>query len=231
MISSIIVDDDPIAIEALQFLLKKHEEVRVLETFSSPIDALKFLKDEVVDLLFLDIEMPDISGLELMETAKSLPTVVFTTQSEHYALKAFEYEALDYLTKPIRYSRLNQTIQRFKDRQNIKNQQVNELDREDFFVRTDGRYVRIAFEELFYAESEDDYITLHTVQGKYVVHSTMKKLEEQLPTALFQRTHRSFIINMKKIVDVDETTVVIDRNVIPVSRAYRPLLRERLGIQ
>lgn len=112
MIRSMIIDDDPMASEALRYLLNKYPDIEIVECFSSAIDALAFLEKNQVDLLFLDIEMPDLSGLEFLETAHSLPAVILTTQNEKYAVKAFEYEVLDYLTKPVRYSGLTQALNR-----------------------------------------------------------------------------------------------------------------------
>lgn len=107
-----------------------------------------------------------------------------------------------------------------------------EESRDDFFVRSEGRYVRIPFEQLLYIETVDDYLALHMdKQGKHLVHSSMKKMEGQLPPAQFQRIHRSFLVNLGKIVDVDDSTVVIDRKVLPVSRAFRPILKRRLGLE
>lgn len=232
MINCVIVDDDPMAMEALEYLLNKLEDIEVSTTYNSALDAMPKLENSDIDLVFLDVEMPDFTGIELLETAKILPNIILTTQNEQYAVKALAHKVLDHLTKPIRFARLAQAIDRFKELNNPEKTESTSESREDFFVRSDGRYVRIAFEELLFVETVDDYLALHLdKKGKHLVHSTLKKMEGELPVSMFQKVHRSYIVNLKRIVDFDESSLVINRNVIPVSRAFRPILRERLGLE
>ncbi len=227
MIKTIVVDDELMARESLSYLLKKFEEIELLETFESAIDARKYLHEKQVDLVFLDIEMPDLTGMELLATVKELPEIVLTTNNPDYAVEAFEYQVLDFLTKPINFVRLSKSIERYK----LKHGNDSE-EREDMFVRSEGKFVRIAFEDLLYAETMDDYMCLYMAdQHKHIIHSTLSKLEKELPSDKFQKVHRSYIVNLSKIADLDETTLVIKNKVIPVSRSFRPILKNRLGLK
>ncbi|MEQ9262842.1 MAG: LytTR family DNA-binding domain-containing protein [Owenweeksia sp.] len=227
MIKVLIVDDEAMAREALHYLLKKFEDVEVLEVFESAIEARKYLNGNSADLIFLDVEMPGLTGMEFLATARNLPEIILTTNNPDYAVEAFEYKVLDFLTKPINFARLSKSLDRYKESLNRE-----PSTREDMFVRSEGKFVRIAFDDLLYAQTMDDYMCLYMKdKSKHIIHSTLSKLEKDLPQERFQKVHRSYLINLSKIVDVDETTVVIEKEVIPVSRAFRPVLKDRLGLK
>lgn len=227
MISAIIVDDDNMARESMRFLLDKFDNIELTGSFESAFDAKKHLADNKVDIIFLDIEMPELSGFEFLSTTKELPGIILTTGNPDYAIEAFEYEVLDFLVKPINFARLSKSIDRYE-----KSKQVAVADREDMFVRSEGKFVRVAFDDLLFAQTREDYMCLHMADNsKLIIHSTLSKLESTLPDARFQKVHRSYIVNLSKIVDIDETTLVIEKEVIPISRAYRPVLKNRLGLQ
>ncbi|WP_417600602.1 LytR/AlgR family response regulator transcription factor [Owenweeksia hongkongensis] len=222
MIKALIVDDEEMARESLSYLIRKVDNIEVVESFESAIDAKKYLEKNQADVIFLDVEMPDFSGMEFLASMDALPSIILTTNNPEYAVEAFEYEVLDFIPKPVSYGRLVKAVERLDS---------TVEKRDDFFVRSEGRYVRVPFESLMYVETMDDYLKLHLEdKSKCIVHSTLTKMEEKLPAAQFQKVHRSYIVNLSKIVDIEETTIVVGQSVIPVSRAFRPVLKERLNL-
>lgn len=227
MISAIIVDDDKMARESVNYLLQKFDNIEVTGSFESAFDAKKFLNENNVDIIFLDIEMPELSGFEFLSTTKELPSIILTTGNPDYAIEAFEYDVLDFLVKPVNFTRLSKSIDRYEN-----SKKTDTSEREDIFVRSEGKFVRVAFDDLLFAQTKDDYMYLHLEnKSRHIIYSTLAKLEKRLPEAKFQKVHRSYIVNLSKIVDVDEATLVIQDHVIPVSRAFRPILKNRLGLQ
>lgn len=227
MISAIIVDDDSMARQSMKYLLDKFDNIALEGSFESAFEAKKYLGGNSTDIIFLDIEMPELSGFEFLSTTKELPSIILTTSNPDYAIEAFEYEVLDFLMKPINFARLSKSIDKYE-----RSKKVDVADREDMFVRADGKFVRVAFDDLLFAQTMEDYMCLHmTDKSKLIIHSTLSKLEKRLPEPRFQKVHRSYIVNLSKIVDVDDTTIVIGDHVVPISRAFRPILRNRLGLQ
>jgi DNA-binding LytR/AlgR family response regulator len=173
------------------------------------------------------VEMPELTGMELLATVKELPEIVLTTNNPNYAVEAFEYQVLDFITKPVSFARVSKSIDRYKDKQS-----AGPSSKDDMFVRSEGKFVRISFSDLLYAQTLDDYMWLYMAdKTKHIIHSTLTKLEGDLPNDKFQKVHRSYIVNLAKIVDIDETTLVIGDIVIPISRAFRPVLKKRLGLK
>jgi two-component system response regulator LytT len=225
MIRAIIVDDEVMARESLSMLLEKFEDISVSNKLSSAEETLVVLKSEKVDVLFLDVEMPGLSGLDMLEVARELPRIVLTTNNADYAVEAFEYDVVDFIKKPVTYKRLVKTIERLRESLSP------EVKSENFFVRSEGKHVRIDLEKLLYVETMDDYVVLIMEdKSKHIVHSTLSAMDQRLPDNQFFRVHRSYLVNLERIDDVDETSLVIQRNVIPVSRAYRKPLKERLRL-
>jgi len=226
MIRALIVDDDLLSRESLRHLLSKEPDVQVEGALSSALEARGFLQQQTVDLLFLDVEMPELSGLELLAALSDPPAVVLTTQDERYAVQAFDHAVLDFLVKPIRYARLIQSIERYKK------ERKNPAVKEDFYVRSEGKFVRIPLDELEYLETLDDYLSLWMKNGqRHLVHSSLKKMLENLPEDRFMRVHRSYVVNLKRIVDIDDHSLVVGKKPIPVARAYRVGLRQALGLK
>lgn len=225
MIKAAIVDDEAMARESLKHLLSKVQDVEIVSVAESALEIQATLVDHAIDVLFLDIEMPDLSGLELLATVKNLPNIVLTTNHPEHAVEAFEYEVVDFLTKPVYLVRLNKALDRIRAQQEPEND-----NREDFFVRSEARYVRVPFDDLLYVKTLDDYVILQLGKEKHIVHSTLSKMERRLPDARFQKVHRSYLVNLSKITDVEDTTLAIDRHVIPVSRAFRSIIKNRLGL-
>ncbi|MCB0737705.1 MAG: response regulator transcription factor [Bacteroidetes bacterium] len=226
-LTAIVVDDEQVSRDSLEYLLQKLDDVDVVGSFSSAIDAKAFLTKTSVDVIFLDVEMPDLSGIEFLAIMDNLPSIILTTSSKEYAVDAFEYKVTDYLVKPVGLKRLIDAIKRIS-----KQEAESEPNPEkEIFVRSDGKHVKIVLNDLWYVETMDDYVILRLEnETKHIVHSTLSGMEEKLPNSQFQKTHRSFIINLSKISAIEENQVVLGKTKIPVSRAYRPILKQRLNL-
>ncbi|XLS29724.1 LytR/AlgR family response regulator transcription factor [Flavobacteriaceae bacterium M23B6Z8] len=232
----IIIDDEAAARAILTQLAKGVESLNVIEEFSNAIQAIKFLNQHEVDLIFLDIHMPDFTGFDFIQTLKNPPRVILTTSDRNLAIDAFEYECIvDYLVKPLSLPRFLKALQKAKNfslpsqSDKIKNEK-EETSANDLYVNIDRRLIKINMPDIFFIEAKGDYINIRTEAKNYLVHSTMKKIEEKLPDDIFLKVHRSYIINLKKIIDIEDNSVLIDKSVIPVSRSSKPELIKRLNL-
>lgn len=217
----LIVDDDELARKSMEMMCEKVEDLTVVGVCENGIEALNLLRRQDVDLLLLDIDMPELSGIDLVKTAQDLPQVIFTTSMKDYALEAFEYKVTDYLHKPITFSRFLKAIERA--REVMGKRAPKEMD--EIFVKTDGRLIRLELKDILYIESIGDYVVFHTEKtNKLIVHSTLKNIDARINNSKFLKVHRSYIVNLSKIVDIEESTLVIKDKVIPISRAHKPVL-------
>ena len=220
----IIVDDDEMARTSLKMLCDKITDLEVDEIFENGIDAINWLKHHSTDVVLLDIEMPDLTGMDLVKSVDNLPQIVFITGHTEYALEAFEHQVTDFVPKPVQYARLLKAIDRVKELiDNVKNEDQNEI-----FVREDGRYVRIHLDDIYYIESLGDYVKFITKEKPHIVHSTLKNIDDKIQNNKFLKVHRSYIVNLTKIVDIEENNLVIKDKVIPVSRSHRSTLMNRI---
>lgn len=227
MISAVIIDDELLSRESLEFLIDKLDDVEVLASFETALDSKTFLQSNQVDVVFLDIEMPGLSGMEFLATMENLPSIILTTSNPNHALEAFEYKVIDYLIKPIGLKRFNEALNRIREKQ----EESTADSQNEIYVRADGKFIRINLSELAYIETMDDYVVLHMEQDKkHIVHSTLSKMNDRLPQASFQKIHRSFVVNLGKIQAVEDAQLSIADRTIPISRAYRPILKSRLNL-
>ncbi|WP_298418690.1 LytTR family DNA-binding domain-containing protein [uncultured Kordia sp.] len=235
----IIVDDEATARAITRQLCKKIEELVIEKEFDNAIDAIKYLNSETVDLIFLDIHMPTFSGFDFIQTLKNPPQIILTTSDRNFALDAFEYDCVvDYLVKPITPERFTKAVDRMKDRSAPAKPEEPVLTASDdtasvgndLYVNIDRRLVKINIPDICVIEAKGDYIKIKAEDKNYIVHSTLKKIEEKLPNSLFLKVHRSYIINTTKIVDIEDNSVLIKQDVIPVSRANKKELMQRLNL-
>ncbi len=226
MIKCLIVDDEEMARKSIERLCQRIEDVEVVGCCESAIEALRILKEFNIDLLFLDIEMPEFSGLDLVKTVDRLPHIIFTTNNLSYAYEAFQLQVVDYMAKPVVLPRLMQAIEKVR-----KNQMTTTPVSDAIFVRSEGQYVRIALDQLLWVETVGDYVMFRTSTDKHVVHGTLKGMDSKLKSdSRFLKVHRSYIINLEHVDNIDETTAVIGQKVIPVSRAHRSILMKRISL-
>ena len=234
----IIIDDESTARTILEKLCENVAEVDVVGQFSNAMQAIKYLNENTVDLIFLDIHMPDFSGFDFIKTLKDPSNIIVTTSDKDYALEAFEYEFIvDYLVKPITLERFQKAVVKAENTSHktiissSTSVPVNDKNLDDvLYVNIDRRLIKIDISSIYLIESKGDYINVKTEEKNYVVHSTLKKIEDKLPNDLFLKVHRSFIINIRKIIDIEDNSVLIKKDVIPVSRSNRPELMKRLNL-
>jgi len=215
------------------------ESLNVIDQFSNAMQAIKFLNKNDIDLIFLDIHMPDFTGFDFIDTLKNPPKIVLTTSDRNFAIEAFEYDCIvDYLVKPITLPRFMKAMTKV---QNVKAAPASlgeetpsassEIATEkEMYVNIDRRLIKIEFDKIYLIEAKGDYILIKTDDKSYTVHSTLKKIEEKLPDSLFLKIHRSYIINFKRIIDIEDNSVLIEKDVVPISRSNRPELMRRLNL-
>ena len=223
----IIVEDEIMARKSLQRLCEQHDSLHLIAAFENAEDALAFLATEEVELIWLDVEMPGLSGFGLLENLTSMPQVIMTTTKTEYAFDAYQYQVTDYLQKPITLPRFKVAVEKVLELNSRKTTVSPE--RQEIYVKIEGRYIRLPYAEITFVENIGDYVKIFTTKNSYVVHTTMKYLEEKLGNQ-FLRVHRSFIVHLDKIVDIEENNLVISNKVIPISRANKSELMTRLNM-
>jgi DNA-binding LytR/AlgR family response regulator len=231
----IIIDDEEMARKIIEHLAENNPDVSILDSFSNAIEAIKYLNQNSVDLVFLDIHMPTFTGFDFIQTIKNPPKIILTTSDRNFAIEAFEYDCIvDYFVKPITQERFDKGIHKINSMAPISGLPLNNNEvngsANDLYINIDRRLIKISIPSIRIIEAKGDYILLKTDNQNYTVHSTLKKIEEKLPSDLFLKVHRSFVINTKKIIDIEDNSVLIDRDVIPVSRSNRPELMRRLNL-
>lgn len=220
MIKAIAIDDEPLALNVIEAFCKDLDFVDLQKTFTKPHDGLKYLKKFSVDLLFLDINMPPISGIELYKSIQQETMVIFTTAHGEYAVESYELNAIDFLLKPFEKERFNKAVNRAKEFYNYRTQK-EEIRNQFLFVRADYSLIKIAIADILFIEGFDDYIKIILPEKKPIVtRMTMKNILEKLPAKEFIRVHRSFIIPFSKIKYVRNKTISISGVEIPIGSSY-----------
>jgi DNA-binding LytR/AlgR family response regulator len=218
----LIVDDEPLAIDVLENYLQRFENVEARRC-ENALDAFRYLKEEKFDLIFLDIEMPLFTGLDLLGTLKDPPPVIITTAYRDYAVESFEFEALDYLVKPISFPRFVKAFERALkinkggDNLNENLQEENEY----LFLKVDRKFVKILISEILYIESLKDYVRVTTISSSYISYQSLTAITEKLPPDKFIRIHRSFTISIDKVNSIEGNCIEIDGKLLPISREHR----------
>lgn len=231
----IIIDDEETARVIIRQLCSKTDNLHVIEEFSNAISALKYLNKNKVDLIFLDVTMPNFSGFDFIETLKDPPKIVLTTSNIDFAFEAFEHSCIiDFLLKPISFTRFQKALDKIDIANvnlHIDNSKPEPEDSTiEIYVNIDRRLVKILTKDIYCIEAKGDYIEFKTTTKKYLVHSTLKKIEALLPSSTFLKIHRSYIINTKHIIDIEDNSVLINQYVIPISRSNKPELMKRLNL-
>jgi DNA-binding LytR/AlgR family response regulator len=239
----IIIDDELMSRAIISEFITSRSEHVVEAEFDSAIEAIKYLNKKKVDLIFLDIHMPDFNGFDFIDSLKHNVKIVLVTSDKEFAITAFEYDnVVDYLVKPITEERFDKAIKKIN---NINNDNINaanliskrnnpEKISEDFessfYINIGKRLIKIDTNSILYFQAKGDYVTIKTESNNYIMHNTLKKIENKLPAGMFFKSHRSYLINTKKIIDIEENTVLIGKDVVPVSRRNRPQLMKSLKL-
>lgn len=236
MIHAIIVDDEPLAQDILETYLQKIPQIELIAKCDNAFEANDVLQAHDVDLMFLDINMPQLTGTEFLKGLTDPPVTIFTTAYPNYALEGFELNALDYLVKPISTERFltacNRAIEQAELKQKAKAGQVQDGGADFFFVKADKKLVRVNMADIVYIEGLKDYVIIRMPNDRVITLQTMKSLEDRLPTANFQRIHRSFIVNLDRIEALHGNMVEVTEKgkttSLPVGKSYREVLAERI---
>ena len=223
MIKVLIIDDEPLALDILETYIERIPDLELIAKCDNAIDANEIIQKEEVDLVFLDIQMPQMTGIELIKSLPSAPKFVFTTAYTEYAVDGFELNALDYLVKPIAFDRFLKAVNKYKESVDAKSNNSNSDD--FFFVKADKKLIKIHFNEILYIEGLKDYVIIKKEQGRVIALQTMKSLESKLPSNLFMRVHRSYIVNINKIKAVVGNAIEITEagqaKHIPIGKNYK----------
>jgi DNA-binding LytR/AlgR family response regulator len=225
---SVIVEDLQVAADYLAKCCEKSGQIDVLAHFPNVAEALVYLNQNSVDLLFLDVEMPGATGFDLLDQLAYFPKVILTTSKSEYAYNAFEYNVTDFLKKPFTYQRFQESIQKLTSATTENN--ITSTATDHIFIKSDGKLVRLNNDDILYIESMGDYVKFVTTDKKYVTHNTIKNLEEKVNRNTFIKVHRSYIINITKIDDIRENDLFIKGNEIPISKSHRGDVMKRLNI-
>jgi DNA-binding LytR/AlgR family response regulator len=239
-ISCIAVDDEPLALELIKDYTGRVSFLKLDGLFESGIEVLDWLHNNTVDLIFLDIMMPEITGIQFMEAVYNKPMVIFTTAYEDYALKGFELDVVDYLLKPITFERFlkavlkaRERLQKGKNDSSAAKKEGNESETEEeyIFIRSGGHLKRIDFNSILYIEGMSDYLRIHTDKDRIMTLMNFQTMLSLLPSRNFLRVHRSYIINLKRIDSIESNSVVIGDKHIPISRNFKDDLLKQINTE
>lgn len=227
----LIVDDHEIARDTLIRLLKIDTSLKLVAACENAAEVYKNLATHKVDLLFLDIEMPGVSGIDLVKgLGEKKPLIVFVTSKKDYAVEAFDLNVVDFITKPITPDRFFKAITKAQEIYNLSNLFVGNTQDEYVFIRDAGAIKRIKMEDINFLEAQGDYVKIYMDEKSHAVHSSLKSIEDKLPEKFFVRVHRSFIVNIGKIDTVEGNTLILHKRFVPVSDAYKATLNKRMQI-
>lgn len=229
-IRCLAIDDEPLALKQIGTYIKKTPFLELAAICNNAFDAMGYLTSKNVDLMFVDINMPDLSGMDFVKSLSEKPFIIFTTAYSEYAIEGFKVDATDYLLKPIGYKDFLKAVNKVKylfDLKGVQSESVKTVS-EHLFVKSEYRLVRIELSEIKYIESMHEYVRIHLINSKPVMTLlSLKSVEEQLPSQKFLRVHRSFIVNIDRIKVVERNRIVFDNNVyIPVSDQYKERFQE-----
>ena len=224
MINCIAIDDEPFALGIIENYALQIPFLNLIEKFSNPMDAIQLLKTQKIDLIFLDIQMPQISGINFLKSINTDAKIIFTTAYDKYAVESYDFAAADYLLKPFSFERFLKSVQKVMDGKGPVNNEKNEY----IFVKSGAKYINVLLTDILYVEGLKDYVIIHLKDKKIVVLQTMKSMEEKLSAQSFIRVHRSFIVSLKKIDSVDGSFVKINNNEIPIGDSFRDAFQKAL---
>lgn len=224
-IKCLIVDDEPLAIQLLENYAQKIDFLETFSTFDNPIKAIDFIQKNEVELVFLDIQMPELSGINFMKILGSKVKYILTTAYLDYALEGYDFQVIDYLLKPISFERFLKSAEKAKEHFRFDENKTETY----FFIKCDGQKVRINFNEILFIESIKDYVNIKTENKEYIYLETLKSLENQLPDQ-FQRVHKSYILNIDKILKIGNNTATLNsQKEIPLGETYKSILFSKIN--
>ena len=229
----IIVDDDGLVRKIMEDFIKKTESLKLLYSLSNAVEAINLLNaNESIDLIFLDIEMPEMTGIDFLNSLSVLPQVIIISAKDKYAINAFEYDVTDYLLKPFAYSRFCKAVNKALERKEKSRMHVKS---NEIFIKHQSSLVKLKYTDILWIEAMENYVIISTFDEKYTIHFTMRSIEEKLPPKQFIRVHRSFIVNISSIHSIGDNNIHIktsnkEKNFIPIGKSYRDKLLKELNV-
>ena len=229
--NALIVDDNKIARTTMKQLASQIKDITLAGECADAMDAYNLLHEQPVDLVFLDIEMPGMTGLELIKNlGNKKPVIIFTTSKKDYAAEAFELNVVDYIVKPVTPSRFIQAVDKAREILQSNKEEFKLNDEEFIFIRDSNIIRRLKLDDILFGEAMGDYVKLYTPQKFYAIHTTLKAVEDRLPASKFLRVHRSYIVALIKIDTIQDGALVVNGKPIPVADAYRAALNKRMNV-
>ncbi|WP_353721276.1 LytTR family DNA-binding domain-containing protein [Dyadobacter sp. 676] len=229
MINCAIIDDEPLAREGLADYVREVDFLKLTGICENPVELMNLMDAAQVDLIFLDIQMPKMSGIDFLKIGRNPPMVVITTAYPSYALEGFQLDVMDYLLKPVTFERFFKSASKARDYHKLLTRSATPKSDEDyFFIKCGSKYEKILFDEILYIEGLQNYVTIHTGKGKYITLLNLKHLEQNLDSRHFIRVHKSFIVSIGKIEGIDGNEIFIRPHRIPISRNYREQVIEHV---
>ncbi len=223
MIRTLIVDDEPLALQVLENHINQLPNVELVAKCKNAIEANRILNEEKIDLICLDIKMPQITGIDFLKSLKNPPCVIFTTAYDKYAIESYDLDAVDYLLKPISFDRFFKAINKVSDSLNSKNESI--VDDDYFYVKADKKLMKVKYNDIIYIEGLKDYVIIRKDNSRVITLQTMKSLDEKLPSKQFIRVHRSYIINIDKINSIMGNMIEVKEKgkekLIPIGKNYK----------
>ena len=228
-IRCIVIDDEQPARELIKAYIEKVPHLEFITEFKNPLEAMSILREQDINLIFLDIQMPGLSGLEFIKTLNHQPSIILTTAYSQYALEGYELDVLDYLLKPISFERFLKAVNKIQGSVSPKIPvTTSPNDQEYLFVKSDGQKHRISFNEIQFIEGLKEYVRFHLISDTVITLESLKKLEETLPPGQFMRIHKSFIVNTKLVKSISGSHVIIGSQKIPVGQSYKEKVMKEL---
>lgn len=228
LIRCYILDDEPMVVALLSDYVAKTPNLELVGSSTSALQALTDLQTKTVDICFIDIQMPELTGLQLMNLLGKKTFFIITSAYHQYALEGYEHNVVDYLLKPITYERFFKSIQKISAIINEKPQQEVTAQNNFIFVKTDGKHIKIAFNELLFIEGLKDYLVLHLPKEKIIILSTLKEMEDKLPLSIFMRVHKSYIVNKQHLNTIERNRLYINLSIIPIGETYKKAVLKEL---
>lgn len=217
-LNCLAIDDEPLALDIIQEYVKKVPFLNMIGTFTDPVSATEVLQKGKVDLLFLDIQMPNLTGLEFLNTLQKKPAVIFTTAYDEYAVESYNFNTIDYLLKPISFDRFMKAVNKANE---MLTSSENTNENKYIFIKADYKIHKIAIDDIFYVEGYKDYVRIYTPEKRYVTRESMKNMDDMLPNDRFLRIHRSYIISIEKFSAIEGNMIVLGEEKLPIGKSYK----------
>jgi len=226
---TIVVDDDDLSRSVIEDLIAESSDIELIKSCEDPVEAFRIIKDEHIDLVFLDIEMPKMDGMEMMRSLNPLPQIILVTSHTEYALESYEYDVTDFIQKPITLPRFLKAVEKAKARFEDNRADISTKDK-TIFIKTDSKLVQINTEDILWIEALGNYMRIFTKDDKFTILSTMKDIVSKLPADQFTRVHRSFVIRLDKIKSIEDNYILIKDKQISIGKAYKEELSKKLNL-